>query len=118
MIEKYQEPHDNKENTMYTENAKMHCLKTWPPFFGAIESGNKLHEIRVDDRGYNEGDILCLQEWDPDTCQYTGRVTFRRVSHITRFSDLSANIMKELGLNPCFPAVKRIVVMSVAPLND
>jgi hypothetical protein len=41
---------------------KVHALKTLPEFF--IEVGvTKFFEVRKDDRNYQVGDILWLQEW-------------------------------------------------------
>lgn len=43
-----------------------HRLKTWPEPFAAVETGEKTHEIRADDRGgYAIGDVLVLQEYEP-----------------------------------------------------
>lgn len=42
----------------------------------------KSFEYRKNDRGYQLGDILYLEEWNPDTEKYTGRVYARFVSFI------------------------------------
>lgn len=53
---------------------KLHFLKTWPDAFVAIVAGLKTAEFRKDDRGYEVGHRLILQEWDPETAAgYTGR---------------------------------------------
>ncbi len=62
----------------------IHCLKTWPELFQEVLEGRKRFEIRKDDRGFEVGDLLCLQEWNPATCEYTGREIQERVSCITR----------------------------------
>lgn len=62
----------------------IHVLKCWPEPFEAVRSGRKKAEIRHDDRGFEVGDVLVLQEWDPATMTYTGRELSRRVSDITR----------------------------------
>ncbi len=62
----------------------IHVLKCWPEPFEAVLSGRKKAEIRHDDRGFEVGDLLCLQEWDPGTMTYTGRELCRRASDITR----------------------------------
>lgn len=62
----------------------IHVLKCWPEPFEAVLSGRKKAEIRHDDRGFEVGDLLCLQEWEPGTMTYTGRELSRRVSDITR----------------------------------
>lgn len=46
-----------------------HHLKCWPPFFGPLSDGSKNFELRLDDRGFQKGDILFLHrtmEEDPD----------------------------------------------------
>jgi len=61
---------------------KRHSLKTWPQFYEAILSGDKPFETRKNDRDFQVGDILELNEWHPGDQQATGRTTFRRVSFI------------------------------------
>lgn len=51
--------------------AKIHRLKTWSEHFRRVDVGSKSFEIRYDDRGYEEGDYLVLDEWDQDRCAYT-----------------------------------------------
>ena len=48
-----------------------HNLKLLPEYFIAILEGRKSFEIRKDDRGFELGDILILQEFDGT--RYTGR---------------------------------------------
>lgn len=43
-----------------------HTLKTIQPYFGEVESGNKNFEVRKDDRNFQKGDILFLQEYDKE----------------------------------------------------
>jgi len=49
-----------------------HSLKTVNPFFMDIEKGEKRFEVRLNDRNYQCGDILHLQEFVPPET-YTGR---------------------------------------------
>lgn len=42
-----------------------HELKTWPSFFEAIRRGEKMFEVRKNDRGFQKGDVLILHKWDP-----------------------------------------------------
>lgn len=50
----------------------VHHLKTWPDIFVVVWSGNKKFEIRKNDRGFQVGDVLVLQEYDPETKCYSG----------------------------------------------
>lgn len=61
---------------------KKHDLKTWPVFFTAITSGFKTFEIRKNDRDYNVGDFLLLQEWGPAQEAYTGRDILMEVTYV------------------------------------
>lgn len=61
----------------------VHDLKCHPKPFEDLLSGNKTFEFRKNDRNFNVGDILILQEWDPETeDHYTGRNVRRRIKHI------------------------------------
>jgi hypothetical protein len=94
---------------------RIHTLKTWPAPFQAILDGKKRHEIRVDDRGYAEGDVLHLVEWDPSveafapmsaslrrTGDYTGRECNVRVTYLTPGGQW------ELPSNLCVMSIERI----------
>lgn len=59
-----------------------HYLKLWPQFFEDILRGEKTFELRrSEERGFRPDDILCLQEWNPDIQEYTGREMRRRVTY-------------------------------------
>jgi hypothetical protein len=61
-----------------------HDLKTDPEVFDAVRDGVKNFEIRKDDRGFDVGDELVLQEWCPLMGSYTGREVVRFVRFILR----------------------------------
>ena len=59
--------------------------KVWPGYFDDIVSGKKKYELRIADFDVEEGDILVLEEWDPQTKEYTGRKTEKKVTYVGRF---------------------------------
>ena len=61
-----------------------HTLKTWPKYYIQVKHGYKTVELRKDDRGFQAGDILVLEEWDPRMEMYTGRAMERIVTHVLR----------------------------------
>ena len=61
---------------------KTHKLKAWPEHFKPMMFGKKSFEVRINDRDFNVGDYLFLEEWDPKTERYTGRVLTRNVTYI------------------------------------
>lgn len=90
-----------EEKVKPMDSFEVHKLKTWPEPFAATKSGDKTHEVRVNDRRYQVGDVLELYEWDPETVLYSGAMERRLVTHITRGFGLPENI----------------VVMSVRPVE-
>lgn len=46
------------------EIQERHDLKILPEYFNLVKEGKKRFEIRKDDRGYKEGDIINLKEFD------------------------------------------------------
>ena len=62
------------------KTSKMHEIKIYPSYYRAIYSGEKTFELRKNDRDYEVGDILRLQEWTGT--EYTGRSMMRRITYI------------------------------------
>lgn len=64
---------------------RIHRLKVESEFFEALASGEKRFEVRKNDRDFNEGDFLVLDEWDP-TRGYTrwDRCLCRVVTYLVR----------------------------------
>lgn len=56
-----------------TDYKVAHVLKSHPAPFAAVWSGEKMHEIRYNDRGYKVGDAVRLCEWNPERQAFTGR---------------------------------------------
>lgn len=69
-----------------------HHLKTLPPYFQAVMAGLKTAELRKDDRDFQVGDILVLEEWDG-----VGRELTRVVTHIVRGGEWLGYVMLSMG---------------------
>lgn len=61
-----------------------HALKTWKQYYAAQEKGDKLFELRKDDRPYNVGDKFLSQEFDNTKNEYTGKETTYIISYVLR----------------------------------
>lgn len=66
------------------EVKKIHDLKTWPMYFQAVKTGVKTAEFRKNDRDFQIGDCLNLQEWNPKTQEYTGDSLMVQITHIVQ----------------------------------
>ncbi|HDY1074723.1 TPA: DUF3850 domain-containing protein [Escherichia coli] len=62
----------------------IHELKILPEYFEAVVSGDKSFEIRKNDRNYQKGDILRLNEYQDG--QYTGDVYVAEITYITNYA--------------------------------
>lgn len=51
---------------------KTHYLKTLPAYFDAVHRGDKTFEIRSNDRDFQTGDTLVLQEYHPQRDETRG----------------------------------------------
>lgn len=65
-----------------------HEKKVWPEYFQKILEGKKNFELRLADWQCNEGDILVLREWDPETKEFTGRTLEKKVIYIYKTKDM------------------------------
>ena len=60
--------------------------KTWPEYFELVLAGKQKFDLRVADFDIEEGDILALEEWNPQTKEYTGRKIEKKVDYILKFN--------------------------------
>ncbi len=90
--------------------SKRHTLKTWPKYFEPIYAGDKLFELRYDDRDYAQGDLLRLEEWNPHSQRYSDRWVEAYVSYMVRAPGLDVDV--PLGDDRCALG-KGWVVMSI-----
>jgi hypothetical protein len=61
---------------------KTHYLKATPEYFQDVKSGKKLFEVRFNDRDYQAGDTVVLQEWLPHSEQYSGDEITKKITYI------------------------------------
>ncbi|MEK7174676.1 MAG: DUF3850 domain-containing protein [Patescibacteria group bacterium] len=59
--------------------------KAWPEYFAVVASGKKNYDLRLNDFEINEGDMLVLEEWDPEVKEYTGRKLEKKVTYVGKF---------------------------------
>lgn len=59
--------------------------KIWPEYFELVNSGKKKFEMRLNDFDIKEGDVLVLEEWNPETKEYTGRKIEKKVGYVLKF---------------------------------
>lgn len=60
---------------------KVHHLKVWSQFFPALKNGKKTFEYRTNDRDFQLGDILLLQEWKHEI-GFTDQVIQKEITYI------------------------------------
>jgi hypothetical protein len=61
-----------------------HFLKCWPEFFQSVKIGDKMADLRKDDRNYQIGDTLFLREYDPKRDMFTGHTCFVTITAVLR----------------------------------
>lgn len=64
---------------------KIHELKTAPKYFEEQLNGNKNFEVRLNDRDFQNDDILVLSEYEEG--KYTGRQIYVQISYILDCSE-------------------------------
>jgi len=68
--------------TIYPAGRKAHSLKTWPLYFQAIWDGSKTFDIRLNDRDFIPGDLVILEEYDPNLKTYLGRTLTKKIGFL------------------------------------
>lgn len=55
-----------------------HFLKIWPQYFCRVKDGSKTFEVRNNDRGFQPGDTVILNQWCPERAEFIGgQLTFK-----------------------------------------
>lgn len=79
----------------------VHSVKLDYEYFAYVANGKKSFEIRKDDRPYEAGDFLFLQEYDDSG--YTGEYCFAQINYVFGREDDDKPFVKEgfvtLGIN-------------------
>lgn len=83
---------------------RAHRLKSWPRPFAALKRGDKTHETRKDDRDFQLGDYLLLEEFNPDNGTRSGNSLLVKVGYLSNYTDA--------------PHIDGVVVMSVRFPNE
>jgi hypothetical protein len=60
--------------------------KIWPKFFKKVQDGKRNFELRLADFKIKEGDILVLEEYNPQLKKYTGRKIEKKVNYVLKFN--------------------------------
>lgn len=70
--------------------------KTWPEFFQKMLEGKKTVDLRLADFDISEGDTLVLEEYNPETKQYTGRTLTKTVKILNKVKLTDFHSTKEI----------------------
>lgn len=70
--------------------------KIWPKYFEEILEGKRKFEMRLADFDIKKGDILVLEEYNPETKEYTGRVVKKEVNFLSKFNPTEAHTIEEI----------------------
>lgn len=63
----------------------IHNLKINSIYFEPVINKKKTFEIRKNDRNFQLGDYICLNEWNPEENTYTGRSVKGQIIYITNY---------------------------------
>lgn len=77
----------------------IHELKTLPKYFKAVMDGEKTFEIRTNDRPFQKGDLLALNEYDGQA--YTGNSCLVAVDYILDDPEYVKKDMVVMAIKPC-----------------
>lgn len=84
----------------------IHQLKCEKEYFQAIINGDKTFEVRKNDRGFQTGDFLALNELSLTKIGETGRCLIVEIIYILDNSNFCKDGMVIMSIRPC--AIKRI----------
>ncbi len=70
--------------------------KVWPEYFQLILNGAKKFDLRLADFKIDEGDILVLEEYEPETKTYSGRRIKKIAKSIIKFNPTRMHSKEEI----------------------
>lgn len=70
--------------------------KCWPELFQRILEGKKNSDLRLADFDIKEGDVLVLEEYNPETKEYTGRTIKKKVKNLNKFNPTKAYLLEDI----------------------
>lgn len=82
----------------------IHQIKCEHKFFEDVIRGNKPFEVRKDDRNYQVGDYLAMNELTEDKTGYTRRSAMFVIDYVLRYEDMPLALGYDyvvLGIRPC-----------------
>lgn len=79
----------------------IHELKTLPTYFNDVIEGKKTFEVRKNDRPFEVGDLLALNEYDAKIECYTGRSCCVYIDYILNDAEYCKSGYVVLGIKPC-----------------
>lgn len=77
----------------------LHKLKTEPKYFQDSQNGLKDFEVRWNDRDFQLGDLVELEEWTTEG--YTGRTLTRRIKYLLDDERFCKEGYVVLGMEEC-----------------
>lgn len=78
---------------------KHHDLKSWPEHFAPLMARTKNFEIRYNDRDFQAGDSVTLQEYLPDEGRYTGNALSGIIGYIDDFEQKEGYVVFSLTMS-------------------
>jgi ParB family chromosome partitioning protein len=63
---------------------KVHYLKTLQPFFSEVKNGTKTFELRRNDRDFQVGDEVILQEYDLSNNSFSGQEIRAKITYVLK----------------------------------
>lgn len=79
----------------------IHELKTLPKYFEAVIKGEKLFEVRKNDKNYQLGDLLALNEYEAKEKTYTGRSCLVYVDYLLNDAKYCKPGFVIMSIKPC-----------------